>query len=124
MVMGVSKVLKAAWPQTRVVVLEPASAPVLTQGRGGTHGVEGIGIGIVPPLLDPTRYDEARAVCETQARAMSNRLANEEGILGGTSTGLNVVAAIELAKELGPGKTVVTVACDTGLKYMSGSLYS
>ncbi|KAF4948066.1 hypothetical protein FSARC_13831 [Fusarium sarcochroum] len=123
MVMGVSKILKAAWPQVRVVILEPESAPILTKGHGGPHGVEGIGIGIVPPLLNPLYFDEARSICEAQARDMCRRLAKEEGILAGTSTGLNVVAAIEMAKELGPGKTVVTIACDTGLKYMSGTLF-
>ncbi|KAH7110746.1 tryptophan synthase beta subunit-like PLP-dependent enzyme [Dactylonectria macrodidyma] len=116
MVMGVSKVLKSTWPECLVAILEPASAPVITEGRTGTHGVEGIGIGFVPPLLDKQLYDEARAVPEDEARAMCRRLAKEEGILVGTSTGLNVVAAIALAKNLGPGKTVVTVACDTGLK--------
>ncbi|KAH6896497.1 tryptophan synthase beta subunit-like PLP-dependent enzyme [Thelonectria olida] len=123
MVMGVSKVLKSTWPQTRVLVLEPESAPVITQGRGGTHGVEGIGIGFLPPLLDETLYDAAWAIPEDEARTMCKRLAKEEGVLVGTSTGLNVVAAIALAKELGPGKTVVTVACDTGLKYMRGTLF-
>ncbi|KAK2017371.1 pyridoxal phosphate-dependent enzyme, beta subunit [Colletotrichum eremochloae] len=123
MVMGTSKVLKAARPDTRVVVLEPSSAPLLTQGKGGTHGIEGIGPGFIPPLLDSTLYDEIRAYPEEEAREMCRRLAKEEGILAGTSTGLNVVAALALAKELGPGKVVVTVACDTGLKYMSGNLY-
>ncbi|KAL3459638.1 tryptophan synthase beta subunit-like PLP-dependent enzyme [Aspergillus heterothallicus] len=123
MIMGVSKVLKTRWPETRVVVLEPASAPVISEGRtGGSHGVEGIGPGFVPPHLDKALYDEARGIPEEEARAMCRRLAKEEGLLVGTSTGLNVVAAIALAKELGPGKTVVTVAVDTGLKYMNGNL--
>ncbi|WQF86687.1 Putative tryptophan synthase beta chain-like, PALP domain-containing protein [Colletotrichum destructivum] len=123
MAMGTSTVLKATRPSTRVVVLEPASAPLLTQGKGGTHGIEGIGPGFVPPLLDRALYDEVRAYPEQEAREMCRRLAKEEGILAGTSTGLNVVAALALAKELGPGKVVVTVACDTGLKYTSGNLY-
>ncbi|KAH7013151.1 tryptophan synthase beta subunit-like PLP-dependent enzyme [Ilyonectria destructans] len=123
MMMGVSRVLKTKWPQTKVVVLEPASAPVITEGRGGTHGVEGIGIGFVPPLLDKELYDEARAIPEDEARDMCRRLAAEEGLLVGTSTGMNVVAALTLARQCGPGKTVVTVACDTGLKYMNGSLF-
>ncbi|GJC89021.1 cysteine synthase [Colletotrichum liriopes] len=123
MIMGTSKVLKAARPDTRVIVLEPESAPLLTQGKRGTHGIEGIGPGFVPPLLDSTLYDEIRAYPEEDAREMCRRLAKEEGILAGTSTGLNVVAALALAKELGPGKVVVTVACDTGLKYTTGNLY-
>ena len=122
MVTGVSRILKTKWPQTRVVVLEPASSPVISEGRPGTHHVEGVGIGFVPPLLDRDLYDEARAVPEEEGRIMCRRLASEEGLLVGTSTGLNVTAAIALAKELGPGKTVVTVACDTGLKYMNGTL--
>ena len=122
MAMGVSRILKSKWPETRVVVLEPASSPTITKGHSGTHSVEGIGIGFIPPLLNPDLYDEARGIPEEEARAMCRRLAREEGLLVGTSTGLNVVAAIALAKELGPGKTVVTVACDTGLKYMNGTL--
>jgi cysteine synthase len=123
MVMGVSKKLRERWPETYVQILEPASAPVLTEGRTGVHGVEGIGIGYKPPLLVPDLYDEARAISEEEGRAMCRRLMREEGILAGTSTGVNVVAAIALAKKLGPGKTVVTVACDTGLKYMHTDLY-
>lgn len=124
MVMGVSKVLKKRWPQAQVVVLEPASAPVITKDSGGAHGVEGIGIGFLPPLLDDKRYDQAWAIPEADARAMCRKLAREEGLLVGTSTGLNVVAALMLAKSLGPGKTVVTVACDTGLKYLNSGLFS
>jgi cysteine synthase A len=86
--------------------------------------VEGIGIGFLPLLLDKTLYDDARAVEEAEGRRMSRRLAKEEGVLAGTSTGLNVVAAIELAKELGPGKIVATVACDSGLKYVLGDLFT
>lgn len=122
MAMGVSRILKSKWPSTRIVVLEPASSPVITEGRPGTHHVEGVGIGFIPPLLNRDLYDEARAISEEEGRIMCRRLAREEGLLVGTSTGLNVTAAIALAKELGPGKTVVTVACDTGLKYMNGTL--
>lgn len=122
MTMGVARVMKGCWPNTRIVVLEPASSPVITQGKPGTHHVEGIGVGFVPPLLDQNLYDDARGIPEEEARLMCRRLACEEGLLVGTSTGLNVTAAIALAKELGPGKTVVTVASDTGLKYMNGNL--
>ncbi|KAM0721476.1 hypothetical protein Q7P37_002400 [Cladosporium fusiforme] len=123
MLMGVSQVLKGHRPQTKIVALEPASSPILTKGQSGHHGIDGIGTGAVPAHLDKKLYDEARAVEEEEARSMCRRLAKEEGLLVGTSTGLNVVAALALAKELGPGKTVVTVACDTGLKYLSGSLF-
>jgi cysteine synthase A len=78
----------------------------------------------MPPLLDPDRYDEVRAIDEGTARVVARRLATEEGLLAGTSTGLNVAGAIDIARELGPGRTVVTVAVDTGLKYLSGDLYA
>lgn len=123
MVMGVSRILKEANPQTRVIVLEPASSPMVSKGYAGEHHVEGIGIGFTPPLLNKDLYDEARGISEEEGREMCRRLAREEGLLVGTSTGLNVVAAIELARELGPGKTVVTVASDTGLKYMAHTLF-
>ncbi|KAJ5404625.1 hypothetical protein N7509_004496 [Penicillium cosmopolitanum] len=124
MVMGVSRVLKSKGFKTRIVVLEPASAPLITQGVKGPHSVEGIGIGFIPGHLEQHLYDEARAIEEGEARVMCRRLAREEGLLVGTSSGLNVVAAIQLAKELGPGKTVVTVASDTGLKYLNGTLFA
>ena len=123
MLMGVARVLKRANPKTRIVALEPASSPVLSEGRAGEHHVEGLGVGFLPPLLDRTLYDEARGIDEAEAREMCRRLAKEEGLLVGTSTGLNVVAAVNLASELGPNKSVVTVACDTGLKYMAGDLF-
>lgn len=124
MAMGVARVLKRKWPQILVVVCEPATSPVLSEGTAGTHHVEGVGIGYWPPLLDREYYDEVLAVSEQEGRNMSRRLAAVEGLLVGTSTGLNVTAAIALAKELGPGKTVVTVACDTGLKYLNGDLFA
>lgn len=123
MLMGVAGVLRVSLPKTRIVALEPASSPVLTEGSTGEHHVEGIGVGFVPPLLDEDLYDEARAIPETEAREMCRRLAEEEGLLVGTSSGLNIVGALNLARELGPGKTVVTVACDTGLKYLDGNLF-
>lgn len=124
MVMGVSRVLKSQKPETRTVVLEPASSPIITKGRAGSHGVEGIGLGSIPPHLEKSLYDEARAISEDEGRQMCRRLAREEGLLVGTSTGLNVAAALALANELGPGKKVVTVAVDTGLKYLNGNLFS
>ena len=122
--MGVSSALADGGSDARIVVFEPASTPFVTTGKSGTHHVEGIGIGFMPPLLYHDRYDEARTVDEAEARSTARRLAAEEGLLAGTSTGLNVAGAIELAKELGPGRTVVTVAVDTGLKYLAGDLYS
>ncbi|HYX29460.1 MAG TPA: cysteine synthase family protein [Pyrinomonadaceae bacterium] len=124
MLMGVSRAFKEAGCAARIVALEPASSPVLTQGHGGAHRVEGISAGFVPPHLDSKLFDEARAINEAEARVMARRLAKEEGIFTGTSSGLNVAAAVKLASELGPGKTVATVAVDTGLKYLAGDLFS
>jgi cysteine synthase A len=123
MLMGVARVLRRLRPSPRIVALEPASSPVISQGRSGTHHVEGIGIGFVPPLLEKTLYDEVRPIDETEARRMAFRLAREEGIFAGTSSGMNVMGACLLAQELGPGHAVVTVAVDTGLKYLAGDLF-
>jgi cysteine synthase len=123
MVMGVAQALAAAGSPTRVVVFEPAATPVLTAGTTGTHRVEGVGIGFVPPLLDTDLFEEARAIEEDDGREMARRLAAEEGLLSGISSGLNVAGAVGIAQELGEGHTVVTVAVDTGLKYLGGDLF-
>jgi cysteine synthase A len=137
MLSGVSRALKAAGCAARIVALEPASAPLLTAehavreaegapsaSRGGGHRVEGIAPGFVPPHLTRDVYDEARAIDEAEARAMARRLAKQAGVFAGTSSALNVLAALRLARELGPDKTVATVAVDSGLKYLSGDLYA
>ncbi|HEX6227063.1 MAG TPA: cysteine synthase family protein [Chryseolinea sp.] len=123
MFVGVSAVLKEANPHLRRIILEPASAPLISKGLKGSHKVDGIGVGFIPPLLHDDTYDEVLAVDERDARAMAKRLASEEGVMAGTSTGLNVVAALKIASELGPGKAVVTVACDHGMKYLSAGLF-
>lgn len=123
MFMGVARVLRQAHPATRIVAFEPASSPIISQGKAGPHQVEGTGAGFVPPLLDEELYDEARGIDEQEGRAMARRMAREEGIFAGVSSGLNVLGAIELATEIGPGHTVVTVAVDSGLKYLAGDLY-
>jgi cysteine synthase A len=123
MLMGAARILRKQTPRPLVVAFEPASTPFLSKGTSGPHHVEGIGIGFAPPKLDKTLYDEARGIEEAEARKMALRLAREEGIFAGTSTGLNVVGATVLARELGPGHTVVTVAVDTGLKYLAGDLF-
>ena len=123
MIVGVPRALKAAGCRARIVALEPASSPVLTTGKGGAHRVEGIAAGFRPPHLKEGEYDEARTVEESAAREMARRLAKEEGIFAGTSSGLNVTAALQLAQELGRGSTVATVAVDTGFKYLAGDLY-
>ena len=124
MLVGVSRALKANGGRTRIVALEPSGSPVLTTGKGGAHRVEGTAPGFVPPHLHREDYDDARAIDEEEARDMARRLAREEGIFAGTSTGLNVVAALQLARELGPGRRIATVAVDTGLKYLAGDLFT
>ena len=123
MATGVRNALEEADSSTRVVIFEPDSSPVISTGQPGVNSVEGIGIGMMPPLLDLDRFEEVRAISEEGSFAMARRLAAEEGLLAGGSTGLNVLGAVELAREIGPGRTVVTLACDTGLKYLAGDLY-
>jgi cysteine synthase len=124
MFMGVAQALRSKNEQTKLVVLEPASAPLLSKGIKGSHTVEGIATGMIPPLLEKAYYDSVEAIEESEARSMAKRLAAEEGILVGTSSGLNVVAAIKLAKELGSGHNIVTVACDSGMKYFASGLFN
>ena len=122
--MGVSNILLDSDKDTKIVALEPASAPYYSKNQSdGDHHVEGIGLGFELPLLDKNNYHEARGIDESEAREMAKLLASEEGIFGGTSSGLNVVGAIQLAEKLGKGKTVVTIAVDTGLKYLTGNLF-
>jgi cysteine synthase A len=120
---GVSSELKKQNPSIKTIVLEPASAPMFSAGVKGSHRIEGIAIGKILPLLDENGYDEARAFEESKARETARLLASSEGIFTGTSSGLNVYAAIELGKQLGPGHTIVTVACDSGMKYLAGDLF-
>jgi cysteine synthase len=123
MLMGTARALRRARPSTRIIALEPASAAIISTGKPGTHHVEGLGVGFIPPLLDKALYDEAWGIEESEARTMCRRLAREEGIFAGTSTGVNVVGALRLASQLGQDHTVATVAVDTGLKYLDGDLY-
>jgi len=121
--MGVAEVLRAKDPNMKVVVVEPAESPVISKGIAGEHHIEGIGIGTIPPLLRKDLYDEVIAVKEEDAKQMARKLACEEGIFSGTSTGANVVASTELAKRFKRGSKIVTVAVDTGLKYLSTEPY-
>jgi cysteine synthase len=122
--LGVRGAFQKAGQNTRIVALEPASSPIMTGGRKGGHKVEGVGLGFIVPHLKGKPYDEARAIEESVARETAVRLAREEGIFAGISSGMNVAGALELAAELGPGKTVVAIAVDTGLKYLSEGLFS
>ena len=121
---GVGNELKKADPGIKIIALEPASSPFLTKGEKGSHRVEGTATGRQPQMLTKDSYDEALAIDETKARETARLLATREGIFAGTSSGLNICAAIELGKKLGPGHTIVTVACDSGMKYLAGDLYS
>lgn len=123
MTMGVASVLRVQSPNTQITVLEPASSAVISTGVPGGHHVEGIGVGFIPPHLNTAAYDYALAVDEAEARHTARRLAREEGIFAGTSSGLNIAGAIKIAQELGAGHNVVTVAVDSGLKYLAGDLY-
>jgi cysteine synthase A len=123
MLVGVSQALRAGGSSARVVAFEPATSPMLTAGVAGPHRVEGTAAGIVPPLLTRDAYDEARTVEEGAAREMAVQLARRDGVFAGTSSAVNVVGAVKLAQELGEGRTVVTVAVDSGLKYLAGDLF-
>ena len=120
---GVATVLKGHKPSVRLTVVEPAESSVLLGGAPGAHRIEGIGIGRTPPLWDPALVDEIVAVSTADAEEMARRLAREEALFAGTSSGANVVAAIAVARRLGPGATVVTLMVDSGLKYLSTDMY-
>lgn len=120
---GVAEPLKLRRPELRVVAVEPGESPVLSGGQPGPHKIEGAGIGYTPPLWEPSLVDEVRPVPTEEAKAMARRLAREEAIFAGTSSGANVVAAMDLARRLGRGARVVTLMADSGLKYVSTDVY-
>ncbi|WP_426938760.1 PLP-dependent cysteine synthase family protein [Pseudarthrobacter sp. S3] len=120
---GTARALRAHLPGLRVVAVEPAESAVLSGGPTGSHRIEGTGIGFIPPLWEPAEVDAIERVSYEEAMAMSRRLAREEGIFAGTSSGGNVVAALRVAEQLGPDATVVTVMVDSGFRYLSTGLY-
>ncbi|HEY6119794.1 MAG TPA: cysteine synthase family protein [Pyrinomonadaceae bacterium] len=120
---GVAKALRAHKPDLQVVAVEPAESAVLSGGPTGSHKIEGIGIGFIPPLWEPNEVDEILKVSTEEAKLMTRRLAREEGLFAGTSSGANVVAALRIAKRLGPDATVVTIMVDSGLRYLSTDVY-
>jgi cysteine synthase A len=120
---GVATVLKRYNPAVKIAVVEPAESAVLSGGQPGPHKIEGVGIGYTPPLWDPSVVDEIVPVKTDDAKAMARRLAREEGLFAGTSSGANVIAAIQIAQRLGPGSKVVTLMADSGLKYLNTDVY-
>ena len=119
---GVGEVLRQRHPSIRILAVEPEESPVLRGGRFGLHGIQGIGASFVPGVLNRDVYDEVLGVSDQDAYAMTARLSREEGVLLGISSGANVLAAVRVAQELGAGKRVVTVLCDTGERYLSVNL--
>ena len=121
---GTATVLKRHQPGIRVVAVEPAESSVLRGAPPGPHKIEGVGIGYTPPLWDPSVVDEILPIGTDAAKAMARRLAREEGLFAGTSSGGNVLAAIQIGERLGPGATVVTLMVDSGLKYLGTDVFA
>lgn len=121
---GVADVLRELDPNVRITAVEPAESAVLSGGAAGAHKIEGVGPGFVPPMWTAGLADDIVQVSTAEAKEMARRLAREEALFAGTSTGANVVAALRLARQLGPRRTVATLACDSGLKYLSTDLYA
>jgi cysteine synthase A len=121
---GVSEVLRALHPGILIAAVEPSESAVLSGGAAGAHKIEGVGPGFVPPIWREDLADEIQRVSTAEAKDMTRLLAREEALFAGTSTGANVTAALRVAERLGSGLTVATLACDSGLKYLSTDLYS
>jgi len=120
---GVTRALWRHNEKIRIVAVEPEESAVLSGGTSGSHRIEGIGIGFIPPLWNPKLVNEIQTVSTQDAMAMARRLASEEGIFAGTSSGANVTAAIRVAQQLGPSATVATLIVDSGLRYLSTDVY-
>ena len=120
---GVATVLKKHKPAVRIAIVEPAESAVLSGGQPGPHKIEGVGIGYTPPLWEPSLVDDIIPVGTEEAKEMTRRLAREESLFAGTSSGANVIAAIQLGRRLGPQAMVVTLMADSGLKYLSTDVY-
>jgi cysteine synthase A len=118
-VTGVGSVLRKHNPNVKIIAVEPDKSAVLSGEPPGPHKIQGIGAGFIPTVLDTSIYDRIARIRDEDAYRMRQRLAHEEGLLVGISAGAAMVAAVELASELGPGKNVVTVLCDTGERYFS-----
>jgi cysteine synthase A len=119
----VATILKRYNTKIKIVVVEPEESAVLSGGQPGPHKIEGVGIGYTPPLWEPNLAEEIIAVKTEDAKEMARRLAREEGLFAGTSSGANVIAAIKIGERLGPNAAVVTLMVDSGLKYLSTDVY-
>lgn len=120
---GSAHALRLHNPRLEVIAVEPAESAVLSGRPPGSHNIDGIGIGFVPPLWRRAEVDEILTVPTAEAKAMARRLAREEGVFAGTSTGANLVAALAVARRLGPKATVATIAVDSGLRYLSTDVF-
>jgi cysteine synthase A len=121
--LGSAHALRRHNPRLQVIAVEPAESAVLSGRPSGAHNIDGIGIGFVPPLWRAAEVNEILSVSTADAKWMARRLAREEALFAGTSTGANVVAALKVAERLGPERTVATIAVDSGLRYLSTDLY-
>jgi len=120
---GVGRVLRDKMPGVKILAVEPESSPVLSGGEPDFHGIQGIGAGFVPEILDTSVYDDVIRVSDDEAAEATRQLARLEGLLLGISSGANAAAALRVASELGRGKTVVTIFCDTGERYLTTELF-
>jgi len=120
---GTATILKRHNPDIKIAAVEPGESAVLSGGQPGPHKIEGVGIGYTPPLWAPELVDEIIPVKTEDAKAMARRLAKEEGLFAGTSSGANVLAAIRLGEQLGPDAKIATLMVDSGLKYLSTDIY-
>ena len=120
---GIGEVIKAKFPQAKIFVAEPDNAAILAGGVIGHHVQQGIGDGIIPPILNRNIIDEIILVSDECAMDAARDLAAKEGVLGGVSSGTNVCAAIRIAEKIGPGKNIVTILPDTGERYLSTGLF-
>jgi cysteine synthase A len=120
---GVGQVLRTHYPNIKIFAVEPDASPVLSGGEAGYHSLQGIGAGFVPPVLDTTIYDEVIRVTDSEATTYTRKLAREEGMLVGVSSGAACIAALQVARRLGKGETVLAIFCDAGERYLTTDLF-